>query len=138
MKTLVAARALLLAVLACPAVAGAQHPDSAPAGRARTGAGADSATLESSEPYYMVDTIVVLEDVKGLTWGDWYVSPDVRSEIQRAIEREGQLSGRAWLESGAPIRDLALEPPRGAWQALSFVDKGVSLSFWEPGEVDYR
>jgi hypothetical protein len=90
------------------------------------------------EQYFTVDTIMVLEEVEGTVWGDWYVNPEVGTQVQRAIEREGQLSGRTWLESGAPIRDLSLDAPGAAAQILSFVDKGVALRFWKPGEVDYE
>ncbi|MFN2432821.1 MAG: hypothetical protein ABR599_08440 [Gemmatimonadota bacterium] len=114
--------------------ASAQQPDSLrarlPADSARAGPG-----LETFVP---VDTILVVEDREGLVWGDWYVNPEVGLHVQRAIERRGQLSGRTWLQSAAPIRDLVLARVAAREQVLSFVDKGVTLGFWKPGEVEYQ
>ena len=58
--------------------------------------------------------------------------------MHRVIERRGQLSGRTWMEAAVPVRDLTLGSPRAATQQLAFVDKGVALNFWEPGEVEYH
>lgn len=85
----------------------------------------------------MVDTILVVEDIKGLVWRDWYVNPAVGEQVAQAIQRKGQLSGRTWLESSAPIRNLALGRPSGDSQTLSFVDKGEADNFWGPGDVEY-
>lgn len=86
----------------------------------------------------MVDTIMVVEDVQGLVWGDWYVHPEVGRHVDAAIEKEGKLSGRTWLESGAPISALALGRLTAGGQELTFADKGVALGFWQPGEVQYH
>ncbi len=86
---------------------------------------------------FWTDTIVVVEDVKGLVWRDWYVYPGVGAHVAQAIQRKGQLSGRTWLQSSAPIRNLALAKPSAQSQTLSFVDKGEALSFWAPGDMEY-
>ncbi len=86
---------------------------------------------------FMVDTIVVMEDIKGLVWRDWYVNLDVGTQIQQAIQRRGQLSGRTWITTAAPIRNLALGKPSGAVQTLSFVDWGEDQGFWSAGDVEY-
>jgi hypothetical protein len=140
-RTLVILVALVAAALGGLAPAGfahAQEPDTtaAPVAPADTGAG-DTLRAEAPETYFMVDTIIVVEDVRGLVWGDWYVNPEVGTQVGQAIRRRGQLAGRTWLESAAPIRDLALSRPSGETQALSFVDKGVAVNFWEPNEVEY-
>jgi hypothetical protein len=133
---------LLFSTLLGPWAAAAQQPGPAPA-PAPAAAGRDTvaeSTTHAVEPetFFVGDTIMVLEDMEGLVWGDWYVNPEVGVAVERAIERRGELSGRTWLESAAPIRDLALEPRAKDVQALTFVDKGVALNFWEPDEVDYE
>jgi hypothetical protein len=137
-RRLAAALAAALALLAPRAIGFAQQPDTS--GRAARGdsvVAGDTLRPPGGEAYFMVDTIVVVENVKGLVWGDWYVNPEVGAQVAQAIQRKGQLSGRTWLESAAPIRDLALGRPSQGAQTLSFQDKGVSLNFWEPGEVEY-
>ncbi len=127
--------------LLTPGIATGQQPDSA-AGAARPPAPGDSMaradTLpEGPEATFSVDTIMVLEDRGGLVWGDWYVNPEVGQQVAQAIQRKGQLSGRTWLQSAAPIQSLALGKPSGDTQILSFVDKGEALSFWKAGDVEY-
>jgi hypothetical protein len=121
---------------------GAQQPgDSLAQARDSLHAPADTlkrAVAVAPETVFVGDTIMVVEETHGLVWGDWYVSPEVGVHVHQVIERRGQLSGRTWLESAAPIRDLALGRPVANVQPLSFLDKGVALNFWEPGEIDYR
>ncbi len=83
------------------------------------------------------ETIVLVEGVRGLVSRDWYVNPDIGAHVAQAIQRKGQLSGRTWLQSSAPIQNLALDKPAARLQTLSFVDKGEALSFWAPGDMEY-
>ena len=130
--------ALILVVAGSPSAAASQEgrtgtPDSLAAADS-----ADQPVPVGPETYLVVDTIVVIEDREGLVWGDWYLNPSVGRQIERAFQVEGKLSGRTWLESGAPIQDISLDDPEDGMQAVCFVDKGVALDFWEPGEVDYN
>lgn len=125
----------LSSLLAVPPAAAAQERDGAAADTA--GAERDQPVPAGSETYVVVDTIVVIEDREGLVWGDWYLNPSIRRQIESAFEVEGKLSGRTWLESGAPIQDLELGDPEGDTQCVRFVDKGAALDFWEPVEVEY-
>jgi hypothetical protein len=127
--------------LLAPGIVTGQQPDSG-AGGVRPPAAADSLaradTLpEGAEATFSVDTIVVIADTKGLVWGDWYVNPEVGQQVAQAIQRKGQLSGRTWLQTAAPIQSLALGKPSGDTQILSFVDKGEALNFWKAEEVEY-
>ncbi|HEY7530165.1 MAG TPA: hypothetical protein VIC56_05770 [Gemmatimonadota bacterium] len=129
-----AAFAALGLLLAAGRASGQERAEPAPDGPA---AAIDSAAGGAPEAAAVMDTIVVIENREGLVWGDWYVNPSVGRQIERAFEVEGKLSGRTWLESGAPIQDLGLDGPRGGTQAIRFTDKGTALDFWEPGEVEY-
>lgn len=117
----IAAALVAAGALAAPYAVVAQEPDTLP-----------------GDSVVAVDTILVVEKREGLVWGDWYVDPEVSTLVHSVIERRGQLSGRTWLEAAVPISDLALASPIGGGQVLQFLDKGVALDFWEPGEVEYR
>jgi hypothetical protein len=118
------------------ASARAQQPDStpgpSPADTAFAPSGADTVP-----GVFSVDTILVVEDTRGLVWRDWYVDPTVGTQVDQAIKRRGQLPGRTWITSSAPIRKLALGKPSCESQTLSFIDYGEDQGFWNSGDVEY-
>jgi hypothetical protein len=128
----------LLVALLCLSgrAAPAQQPDST-AGAPAAADTARAAGVDTMPGVFSVDTILVVEDTKGLLWRDWYVNSDIGNQVDQAIKRRGQLPGRTWITSSAPIRNLALGRPAGEMQTLSFVDYGEDQGFWSSGDVEY-